>query len=379
MRIVIDARMYSQSGIGRYIRNLLDHLHDLDRSNEYLILLLEQDYGRLECRNNFKKIIADWRWYGVEEQIKLPGLLKVLRPDLVHFPHFNVPVFYRQKFVVTIHDLIHQHFPMSKATTLDPLIYQFKKIAYRWTFKTAVSGSLKILTPSNFVKDQLVKEWGVDKNKVMVTYEAVDDNIVKLAENTDQEKINRVLKKFNIRPLYLFYVGNAHPHKNLEILIQTFKQLKENFGSLGLVLAGRDDFFWQRIKKYADGLRVEDVIFTGLINDEELVALYRGASCLVMPSLEEGFGIPLLEAMACSCPVVSSKLGSLPEVGGDACLYIDPDNIEDIFDKISKVLSDKSLRKNLIQSGQKRYQKFSWKKMAQETLEVYQYASSPSP
>ena len=139
--------------------------------------------------------------------------------------------------------------------------------------------------------------------------------------------------------------------------------------NLKLVLSGSDHYFWSRIK---EEFTHKDIIYTGFITDKELVALYKSAECFVMPSFEEGFGIPLLEAMACSCPIISSNAGSLPEVGGNAAIYFDPKNIDDVVDKISKVLNDQKLRKTLIEKGQKRYKLFSWQKLTKQTLEVYQ-------
>ncbi len=361
MKIVIDARMYGESGIGRYIRNLISELQIIDKRNEYFILHLQNN---LKYQSNFHKINADFRWYGVSEQIKLPRILNKIKPDLVHFPHFNVPIFYRGKYVVTIHDLIHQHFSMQRSTTRGPLIYKLKQLGYKKVFKNALSSSQKILVPSNFVKKQLTDNYQIDKEKIIVTPEAVDS---KLFLRSDLARSDLV------KTPYIFYVGNAHPHKNVEGLIKAFLKIKEKKKPLKLILAGHDHYFWQRIKKeFAE----PDIVFAGHITDGELVSYYKNAKCFVMPSLEEGFGIPLLEAMSFGCPVVSSNAGSLPEVGGDGALYFDPANINDMTQKISEVLDDEKLRQDLIKKGLKRVNLFSWKKLAQQTLEVYQKCAS---
>ncbi len=361
MKIVIDARMYQEAGVGRYISNLINELQKLDQQSEYFILLLKKDFEKLEFQNNFKKVLADFRWYGVSEQIRLPKLLEDLKPDLVHFPHFNVPIFYKRKFVVTIHDLIHQHFSMQRVTTHGPLIYKIKQFGYRKIFNNAIKNAEKILVPSNFVKKQLINE-GVNKDKIIVTYEAVDDKILSIGNNLSLSKEN-----------YIFYVGNAHPHKNVEGLIKAFLNLKFKIKNLKLVLAGHDHYFWQRIKKEFQN---KDIIYKGYVTDEELVTLYKNARCFVMPSFEEGFGIPLLEAMVLSCPVVSSNAGSLPEVGGDAAIYFDPTDMTDMTNKIEKMVKSESLRKEMIKKGLKRYKMFSWKKLAKQTLEVYENSIS---
>ena len=347
MKIVIDARMYQESGVGRYIRNLTENLKKIDRKNEYIIFS------------------PDIKWYSIKEQIKLPKLLKSLKPDLVHFPHFNVPIFYQGKFIVTIHDLIHQHFKMQRATTHGKFIYKLKQIGYKKVFTNAIKKAAKILVPSNFVKNQLINDWGIDKKKIEVTYEAVDNNIATAVSTMKHGNL--------VEYPYIFYVGNAHPHKNVEGLIKTFLKLKKDHKNLKLILAGHDHYFWQRIKKE---YQHSDIIYKDYVSDKELVELYKNALCFVMPSFEEGFGIPILEAMAMSCPVVSSNAGSLPEVGGDECLYFDPTNMTDMTNKISKIINDENLRKNLIKKGLKRYKLFSWKKLAKQTLEVYENSIS---
>ncbi len=371
MRIVIDARMYQESGVGRYIRNLLEQIQILDKKNKYYILNLPNESNNQVYHTNFKNVLADFKWYSVSEQIRLPGILNKLKPDLVHFPHFNVPILYPGKFVVTIHDLIHQHFQMRRASTLNLLTYKIKQLGYNQIFKVATIKSVHILVPSNFVKGLLVDEWGVDNNKITVTKEAVGDKLLKIANKMSQVKISQVMKKFIIKPPYIFYVGNAHPHKNVEGLIKAFLLLKKKYKNLQLVLSGHDHYFWQRIKKEN---KYPGILYTGYVSDEEMVALYKNASCFVMPSLEEGFGIPLLEAMVCSCPVVSSNAESLPEIASDAAIYFNPHDVGDIGDKIDEVLKSEKLRKELIEKGKKRVKLFSWKKLAQQTLEVYQNA-----
>lgn len=357
MKIAIDARMYGQSGIGRYIRNLIAQLQIIDKKNEYLVLHLDND---IKYQDNFHRIQANFEWYGIREQIMLLRLLKSLKPDLVHFPHFNVPIFFKGKFVVTIHDLIHQHFSMKRSTTLNPLLYSLKQLSYKVVFKNAVNRSCKIIVPSNFVKNQLVAGWKINEEKIVVTPEAVDKVIFNLSKKT--------VSQSNIKKPYIFYVGNAHPHKNVEGLIESFLKIKEKYTGLKLVLAGSDHYFWQRIKSK---FQHEDIVFTGQISDEELVSFYKNAECFVMPSYEEGFGIPILEAMACGCPVVASKLGALPEVGGGAAIYFDPANKIDLINKIDKILKSEKLRQELIKKGTERIKLFNWEKLAKQTLEVY--------
>jgi len=374
MRIVIDARLWSESGLGRYIRNLIGELQKIDEDNEYYILLLKNNYDSLVYHTkNFHKVLADFKWYSLEEQVKLLKILRELKPDLVHFPHFNVSFFYKGKFVVTIHDLIHQHFQTRETSTLNPIFHAVKKFGYKKIFSHAIKNSAKIITPSEFVKKQLIGEWGVKEEKVEVTYEGVDDKIIQLAKEKSVSSFQKP---------YLFYIGNAQPHKNLSRLISVFKKLREKYPDLNLVLSGPDHIFWEKIKSEIASSKTprndgqdSGILFTGYVSEEEMVGLYKNAEAFVMPSLEEGFGIPILEAMACGCPVVSSNAGSLPEVGGPASagavLYFDPHNEEDMVRVIGEVLGDKGLRKELIKKGERRYKEFSWQKLAKQTLEIY--------
>ncbi len=377
MKIAIDARMYGESGIGRYIKNLISELQKIDSKNEYYILHLSTKYDRLVYHNNFHKVLADVKWYGAAEQIRLPLILNQINADLVHFPHFNVPIFYKGKFVVTIHDLIHQHFQMRRVTTREPITYKLKQLGYNAVFKNALNKSLKILTPSNYVKNLLVDDWKVDSSKIVVTPEAVEDKLFTIVGSLSSEKVKKTLYKFNINQPFLFYVGNAHPHKNIEGLIKAFLMIKDSgvagapqndSGSLKLVLSGPDNYFWQKIKK---DYQQKDIIYTGFVSEEELAVLYKSAQAFVMPSFEEGFGIPILEAMAAGTPVVSSNAGSLPEVGGNAATYFDPKDLDDMGNKIIMVLNSEKIRKDLIAKGKIRVKDFSWKKLAEQTLEVH--------
>lgn len=368
MKIGIDARFYNESGVGRYLRNLISNLQILDKKNKYFIFLLAKDYEQFKESRNFQKVLAPFSWYGFAEQFNLPKLLTRYQLDLVHFPHFNVPIFYTGKFVVTIHDLIHQHQVMKRASTLNSFTFKIKQIGYKRVFKNAVLKSQKILVPSESVQRLLIKEWNVGQDKIVITPEAVDKKILKMANKMNKFDMEKILNKFNIEGKYLFYVGNAHPHKNIEGLINVFYKLIKKYSDLKLVLSGYDHYFWERIKEQFQDPKI---YYTGFISDEELVALYKGAESFVMPSYEEGFGIPILEAFSCGCPVVSSDAASLSEIGGDAAIYFDPQNQEDMIDKISNILNNQNLKRQLIKKGKLRYKQFSWEKLAKQTLEVY--------
>ncbi len=370
MKIGIDARMINASGIGRYITNLLNNLVELDKENEYFVFLKKSDLNSIDFQNkNFQKVEADFNWYSFQEQISFPSVLYKYRLDLMHFPHFNIPVFYNGKFVVTLHDLTHYDFKMSRASMHNRLYYEIKHQVHKLVMFQAFNKSKKIITVSNFVKDELIRRFKIRKSKIEVTYESGGRDFIKMKNKLTKNQEIEILEKFSIKKPYLFYIGNTHPHKNVEGLIEAYLKLRNNYQYLQLVIAGTDDFFLERIKvKYQH----KDIIYTGFVTDEQLTTLYLNAQAFVFPSFSEGFGIPILEAFALSCPVVLSNKTALPEVGGEACLYFDPYNIDDMAEKISKVLNDQKLREYLIKKGLKRYKLFSWEKLAKETLKVYQ-------
>lgn len=368
MKIGIDARFYNESGVGRYLRNLINNLKKLDEENQYFIFLLAKDYENFNSFGNFQKVLANFAWYGFAEQFSLPKLLNKYKLDLMHFPHFNAPIFYTGKFVVTIHDLIHQHHAMKRATTLNPVTFKIKQIGYRRVFKNAVIRSRKIFVPSNCVKNLLTDEWKIEDKKIIVTPEAVDDGILLSINQMSPTDSKSILAKLGIKQPFIFYIGNAHPHKNVEGLIKAFLELRKKFQYLTLVLAGYDHYFWERIKKENPD---KDINYLGKVNDEELVALYKNAQVFVLPSFEEGFGLPVLEAMACGCPVAVSNTASIPEIGGDAAIYFNPRNEAEMVEKISTILNNIKFRNGQIKKGEKRVRQFSWEKLGKQTLKGY--------
>jgi hypothetical protein len=173
MKILLDARLYGleNAGLGRYLINLINELAGLDRKNEYAILLRKKYFDELTLPPNWKKILADFRHYSLEEQFKLSGLIKKESPDLVHFPHFNVPLFYRGRYIVTIHDMLMHKFAGLSATTLPAAFYFFKQMVYKIVFRKAVLGSVKIIVPSGAVKDEIVSHYRINPEKIAVIYE----------------------------------------------------------------------------------------------------------------------------------------------------------------------------------------------------------------
>lgn len=376
MKIVIDARFLGPegTGIGRYTEKLLENLQVIDQINDYYVVLRTTNFDLFQPTNsNFRKVIADVRWYSIKEQLLIPKVLLGIKPDLVHFPHFNIPVTYRGKFVVTIHDLIKSDFASSSASTRAPLVYWAKHFIYERVVRRAVGGARKVIVPTTTIKDKVVKQLGTDPEKVIVTYEAADEKFFEWGEKElSTKEVEKVLKKYHIKKPFIIYVGNAYPYKNLDRLLSCLKLLPKN---LSLVNPSARSVFYERLAEKAkdEGLGSR-VILPGYVPDAELAVLYRAAEAYVFPTLSEGFGIPALEAMASKLPVVCSDIPVLREVCGDNAMYFDPLNVQDIAQKINLVISDKKVSSKLVEEGLERARQFSWRKMAAQTLRIYEEA-----
>lgn len=358
-RIGIDARFFGpkDKGFGRYTENLIRNLEKIDHANQYFVFLRKDSWKEYQPKNpNFKKVLADYKWYGWKEQVLLPLKLKKYKLDLVHFAHFNVPIFYRGKFIVTIHDLTLRFFPTLKKSLRNFLVYPLKRLAYKIVFARAIKESKKIIAVSRYTKRDILRYYSINPEKIEVIYEGTPE----------KRKAQSAKCEIRIEKPYLLYVGNAYPHKNLETLILAFRKLNQK--DLRLVLAGGEDYFYKRLgNKYQS----DNIIFPGFVKEKDLDALYQNATLYVFPSRCEGFGLPSLEAMARGLPIVSSNATCLPEILGDAAIYFNPLDIDDMVKTIKKALLDEDLRKNLANKGFEQIKKYSWEKMAKETLKLY--------
>lgn len=371
MRIGIDARFYGPegTGIGRYVEKLLENLEILDQKNDYFVFLRKANFFLYNPKNPlFQKIKADARWYSVKEQIIMPAALSGKKLDLVHFPHFNIPLLYSGKFVVTIHDLTISDFSSKDSSTSKAPLRLTKQAMYNLTIRAAVKRAEKIFTPSNFVKKEIVKKLNIKSEKIIVTYESAED--FSLGKKFSEGKIKEVFAKYSIREPFIVYVGTAYPHKNIGRLLEGFQKTQSE---IKLVFVSEFNPFTEKVRnKVREMGLAERFVATGSIPDKDLGVLLQKAICLVQPSLSEGFGLPGLEAMESLCPVVCSEKSSLPEIYGESALYFNPMDIEDIAEKIDKIYSSKELRNKLKSLGKEQAKKYSWKVMAQKTLQTYE-------
>jgi glycosyltransferase involved in cell wall biosynthesis len=365
MRIGIDARM-AGTGIGRYTFSLIRELAKLDSDSEYTIFLRADHAARFEAPGpNFRAVVADFAEYSLPEQYRLPALVRRERLDLVHYPHFNVPLLAPTPYVVTVHDLTHSVHRTGTASRRR-LAYALRRRAYGVTLRRAVARAGRVITVSESTKQNLLELLGTPSDRVTVTYEGVDP--LDRAPGDPE-----LLEHFGVERPYFLYVGSAHPHKNLQLLLHAFAGLDDP--RLQLVLAGKHEPFAEALSRTAASLGLGSALVRpGEVTESELAALYDGALAYVFVSLSEGFGLPGLEAMSHGVPVLAASATSLPEIYGDAALYVDPADLGSIQDGLRRLAEDHELRADLIALGKRRAERYSWAEMARSTLRIYRDA-----
>ncbi len=361
--IIIDARLYGpkNTGIGRYTKNLLLAAKSLPDFKKYNFTLIVQKESLSEIKadlgQSYNYYPVNIPHYSLKEQLILPFVIYKLKPDLVHFTHFNKPCCYLNNSLVTIHDLI-KHLSTGKdTTTQNQAIYWLKHFAYRFISFMAIKTS-KIIVPSNYWRDILIKKYQIKPQNITTTHEAVDPTFL-------QQSAPLVTKPKN----YLVYTGNLYPHKNIQIIFEALKKLPD----VKLKIISARSVFSQRaetlIKKFNLQNQVE---FLGFVKDSDFPTIYSNSLALVHPSLLEGFSLTGLEAMSLNTPVISSNTSCLPEIYQDSVLYFDPHQPQELVDVINLLKKSPKIRQNLIKKGIAQVKKYSWAKTAQQTLNVYQ-------
>ena len=396
MKVGIDVRMINHSGIGRYIRSLLSEYSKMSRTDtgsrkpfgiseqmpgEYSKMLQGNANARkvsgitaqvpgeiflfgnpekLREYKNFEVRKFNAPIYSISEQILLPP--KIRKLPIFHSPHYNAPLLYSGKLIVTVHDIIHIKFPEYLASRKAYLYakYMFKKVTEK---------AEKLITASEHTKSDIIEHFNVSPEKINVIPFGVDERFHSVE---DEALISSFKEKFALPENFILYVGNLKSHKNLGTLLKAFgvlKKKKEIEESLVLTTGGKPAD--ELIRQVCDEGIEKSVKFLPFIPDEELPLLYNCARVFVFPSLYEGFGLPLLEAMACGVPVVCSNSASIPEVVGEAAIMCDPEDCGAFADGMHRLLRDDSLRSKLTSEGMKRAKFFSWAETAKKTVEVY--------
>ncbi|HSX15580.1 MAG TPA: glycosyltransferase family 1 protein [Candidatus Saccharimonadales bacterium] len=357
-KIVIDGRE-SGTSTGRYLDKLVEYLHQLKPKHEIIVLAKPHRFEYLrKVAPSFTLIETPFKEFTFDEQLGFKKQIESLQPDLVHFPMVQQPVLYRGRVVTTMQDLTTIRF---RNPTKNSVVFWVKQQVYKWVNKRVAHKSDAIIAPTQFVKDDVVNYTHIKPSKITVTLECAD-----LIKDKPEPVAGLENKRF------IMYTGRPTPHKNLGRLIDAFAALHKSRPDLYLVLVGKKDGNYTIHEANVAAKGIPNVIFTGFVSDGQLKWLYQHCAAYIFPSLSEGFGLPGLEAMTHGAPVASSNATCLPEVHGDAAQYFDPLDVVDMAVKIGEVIDNPELRKDLIAKGKKQAAKYSWERMAKQTLAVYE-------
>ena len=382
MKIAIDARWIFPeiSGIGAYTRELITKLTTIDQTNSYTLIFSDQTLAdRLISQidgglpSNFNLEIVPYGLFSITNQLKLPSKLRALQIDLFHSPNYMIPLLAfprnrtgKMKCIATIHDVIPMIFRHHAPKSLKSKMFWL----YSWLMREVGKRADTIITDSQSSANDIIKHLKIpaaSQSKIKVIFCGVTNEYIPLAQPADSAKTKKIL-----------YVGRSDPYKNLTILIQAFAKASAELETAPtLIIAGSPDPRYPEGPELAKKLNIEEHIqWTGYLSDAELLRTFQEADLLVHPSQYEGFGLPVLEAMACGVPVISSNASSLPEVAGDAAILVEPNDVEGYAENIVKVLSDQELAAELKQKGIKNAASFSWQRTAEKTLSIYTKTNS---
>ena len=351
-------------GSGEYCFELLLNLNKLDKENNYIIYLPQAPSSDLpkESSNWRYKIVRPrkmWTLLG----LSLEFLFKRSKPDVFFSPTHYLPILPPKNSASSILDVSYLRFPeLFKRSDLQQLTI--------WT-KFSIKKAKKIFTISQASKDDIIKEYGVSEEKVVVTYPGIKSEI-RIPKSEINSKFtmqnSKVLKeKYGISGDYILFVGTLQPRKNIVKLVEAFSRLRKK--DIKLIVVGTKGWQYEEILQAPKKFNIQNKVkFLDNVTDEDLPAFYKNALCFVLPSLYEGFGLPVLEAMRYGCPVLTSNASSLPEAGGDAAIYVDPLDVNDITKNLELIINNEKLRKKLVEKGYEQVKKFSWEKTARETL-----------
>ncbi len=363
IKIGIDCRLAGKkhAGIGRYIENLIIRLPLLAPEVQFVYFFYDfeqaDDIANWKKYSNVKLVFVPIKHYSLAEQIRFPSVLTSQQLDLLHIPHFNIPIFYQKSLVVTIHDLLWHEQKGPAVTTLPIWQYWVKYLAYRFTVGQAVHKASQILVPAKTIQQTLIQYYPQAKTKTTVTYEGIDQHL----------QLSKTKKATN----QLLYVGSLYPHKNIGLVLQALTQLP-NFE---LTIVGARNVFVNKIKQQVQQLGInQQVHFLGSVDDTQLSQLYSSAYALVQPSLSEGFGLTGVEAMALGTPVIASDIPIFREIYQDAAQYFDPHDLASFCQAVKTLTPTK--RASLIKRGHQVAQRYNWDTLTHQTLNVYQQVIS---
>ncbi|HXM40521.1 MAG TPA: glycosyltransferase family 1 protein [Bryobacteraceae bacterium] len=371
LRIVFDARRVRDFGIGTYIHGLLHGLAAIDRSNDYALVALPHDqdaFGGLPP--NFKTVTYGQTDLHSLNHLAFPLFLHRLQPSLVHIPLNRVPLFMREPYVVTIHDMASLLFGGGSGLRMQTRRYLLRRGLLR---------AKRIMAVSEATRGDVHDALGIPADHIRLAYNAPNPDFFR---PTEAARARNILERYQIDYPFLLYAGNIRPQKNIPRLVEAFALAREHlsrhpfYRNLHLIIIGDEISRYPSVRHAVIQTRVEKTVrFLGFVPFEALRIFFESAALFVFPSLYEGFGLPPLEAMASGTPVVASNVSALPEVLGDAALLVNPENVFEIARAIQEALLDDELRGELIARGKTQAARYSWDHAAREVLEVYREAA----
>lgn len=367
MLIAIDASRANnlhKTGTEWYSWHLIEAIKKLDNKNQFILYSREKLRGELaELPSNFKSKVLRWPPKRFWTQLRLSWEMLFHRPDVLFVPAHTIPLVHPKKTITTLHDV---------GFARRPELYSKKELSYHnWAAKYAVKNARKIITISQFSRQEVIDLLGIDKDRIETIYLGYEKS--QYRADLDKEKIREVVAKHRIKEPYFFYIGRLEKKKNVLTLIKAFNNLRqlEDFYDINLVLAGQPGLGYGEIKEYIQKNNLKDsIIETGWLEQKEAPYLLAGSLALVMPSYYEGFCLPVLEAMACGVPVIGSNSSAIPEITAGAALLFDPSDKDKLAELMKKIIQNEELRQELMASGVKRALDFSWDKCAKKTLET---------
>jgi len=375
LRIGINTLVAIPSEIGgalTYVQKLIENLARIDEENEYFLFVASWNQELFQVKKrNFRQIICNVPLKALPlrilyEQTVLPILVWRNKIDVLHSPASVSPFLLFCPSVLTLHDVIPFLFPR-----LTPLVF---RLYWGITYRISARRAQLIIAVSHSAKKDLIKFLDITGKKITVIYHGSEQPNLEIE---DEKGIIAFQEKKESETPYILWVGRMYGHKNVTRLLYAYNKLIKTYQGIRhrLVLCGMKGWGYPSFIKTMEDLNLQDkVIFKGYVADDELKLMYSKAGLFVFPSLVEGFGFPIVEAMSHGVPVVTSNYGAMAEIAGDAALLVDPYNVDEIAEAMHKVLTDENLRKDLIKKGLERAKQFSWEKTARETLVAYQEA-----
>jgi len=371
MRIGIEAQRIFRTkkhGMDIVALEIIKALQIIDKENSYFIFVKKGDDRCIEETENFKVIEVPGLTYADWEQIFLPMYALKCKLDILHCTSNTAPLAYRRKSIITLHDVIFLEKNINKGNF--SWYQNLGRIYRRAIVPASIKKAERIITVSEFEKKQILEKLKLSSNLVDVVYNAFGDHFNSTIGN---ELVSEIKKKYNLPDSYIFYIGNTDPKKNIFKTIRAYRAYC--IGStdpLPLVIADINEVFLDLVLEQTNTKSLKrSIVLTGYIFNQDLPAIYAGSVLFLYPSLRESFGIPLLEAMACSTPVITSNNSALPEISGEAALLVDPSNEKSIGNAILKVLSDETMLNEMVLKGLKRSKLFNWNISATNLLNIY--------